>query len=308
MSDHHRAIRPNDLHQLAQQIQDETGLEYATAEQIALAQLAPPGPASAPITASLLSSALTAPPSLNEPDAIPERSACPDCDGAGWYLEAVPHNHPNFGKLLPCRCTQARREQHLKTRRLEILGQLQDELGELGRCRLDTFDVHRGADSQARAALTFALAAAQSFVHDPRCWLYFYGPAGVGKSHLAAGIALAWAEMGRGRVAYASVPKLLRFIRSGYKDGSSDARLDALQLVELLVLDDLGTEYRKAGDQFSHTDSVLFELINERYLYDRLTIITSNLELDDLEQRIASRIRGKARRIFIDNEDQRGRA
>jgi DNA replication protein DnaC len=303
----HRAIHPQDLLALTRQIQNETGLDERTAEQIALAQLAPPGPASAPITPDLVSQALTAPPTLNEPDVIPPRRECPDCNGAGWFLEAVPYGHPNFGKLWPCRCTTDARAERAKAQQIEILSRLQDDLGsELWHCRLEAFNVSRGCDSQSRDALTFALSAAQSFLTDPRRWLYFYGPAGVGKSHLAAGIALEWAERGLGRVAYASLPKLLRFIRAGFKDGSGDERLTALQVVDLLILDDLGTEYHKSGDGFSHTDSVLFELINERYLYDRATIITSNLELDDLEQRIASRIRGKARRILIDNDDQRG--
>jgi DNA replication protein len=307
MNDNHRAISPHDLKLLTQQIQDETGLDERVAEQIALNQLAPPGQASAPITEDLARRALTAPPTPNEPATIPPQRQCPDCNGAGWFLEAVPYGHPNFGKLLPCRCTKDARADRTKERRLEILSRLQDDLGsELWGCRLETFDVQRGCDAQSCAALVFALAAARSFLNDGRRWLYFYGPAGVGKSHLAAGVAREFAERGMGKAAYASVPKLLRFIRAGFKDGSGDERLSALQLVDLLILDDLGTEYRKSGEGFSHTDSVLFELINERYLYDRPTIITSNLELDDIEQRIASRIRGKARRIFIDNDDQRG--
>lgn len=307
MSDNHRAISPHDIHQLAQQIQGETGLDYEAAERVALVQLEPPGPVSAPITESLVSQALMAPPTPNEPDAIPERHECPDCNGAGWYLEAVPFGHPNFGKLLPCRCTKALRETHLRARRLEILSELQDDLGsELWHCRIESFDVTRGCDASSRKTLERATLAASGFLSDPRGWLYLYGAAGVGKSHLAAAVALAWAEAGRGRVAYASVPKLLRFIRSGFRDGSGDARLSALQLVDLLILDDLGTEYHKNGEGFSHTDSVLFELINERYLYDRSTIITSNLEVGELEQRIGSRIRGKARLIFMDNDDQRG--
>src|SRR5262245_15524472 len=38
----------------------------------------------------------------------PTNEPCSWCDGAGYYLEAVPYGHPQFGKLLPCHCTQAR--------------------------------------------------------------------------------------------------------------------------------------------------------------------------------------------------------
>lgn len=249
---------------------------------------------------------LGAPPTPNEPDVIPARRACPDCGGSGWYLEAVPHTDPRFGKLLPCRCTIAEKAQHLRRRRFEILSALQGELGELGMCRLETFDVQRGCDAESVESLTYAQSKAADFVRDPRGWLYFFGQTGVGKSHLAAGIALAYADAGMGRVAYASMPAMLRFIRGGYADGSGDERLRALQLADLLILDDLGSEYHKAGPGVDHTDSLLFELINARYNADRPTVITSNLELDAIEPRVQSRIRGKARRIFIDNMDQRG--
>lgn len=300
-------MNPSDLQALTEQIQDETGLGQKVAEQIALQQLAPPGPATPPITKVALRRALSAPPTPNEPDVIPSPRDCPDCGGAGWYKESVPHNHPSFGKLFACTCTLAARDGHLKGRRLDILSKLQGELGgELSLCRLDSFDLRRACDAESRESLAFASDAARSFLTDPRRWLYFYGPTGVGKSHLAAAIGIAWADGGLGRVAYASAPALLRYIRQGYKDDTADERLIALQLVDLLILDDLGTEYHKPGESYSHTDSTLFELLADRYTYARPTVITSNLAPSDLEPRISSRIRGAARVIYVYNTDQRG--
>jgi DNA replication protein DnaC len=304
----------NDLELLTDQIQDETGLDRRTAERIALTQLESPGQVTPPITAGMVKRALTAPPTPNEPvtiPTVPTAHGCPDCGGAGWYKESVPHGHPSFGKLFPCQCTLAARDSHLKDRRLDILSKLQGELGgELSLCRIDSFELRRARvnDPESRKSLAFALSAAREFLKAPRRWLYFYGPTGVGKSHLASAIAIAWADGGIGRVAYASAPALLRYIRTGYKDDTADDRLIALQLVDLLILDDLGTEYHKPGEGYSHTDSTLFELIADRYTYDRPTIITSNLAVQDLEPRIGSRIKGKSRLIYIDNEDQRGRS
>lgn len=309
-------MNPSDLQALITQIQDETGLDQPTAERIALARLAPPGPATSPITKRTLARALTAPPTMNEPAVLPPPApSCPDCNGMGFYKEAVPYGHPNFGKLFPCRCKLAAKESHLKSRRVAILSKLQEDMGpELCLCRLEpigglgAFDLTRACDEESRESLTFALRAARSFLADPRQWLYFYGPVGVGKSHLAAAIGTAWADGGLGRAAYASAPSLLRYIRAGYKDGSADERLIALQLVDLLILDDLGTEYHKPGEQYGHTDSTLFELLADRATYARPTVITSNLAVDDLEPRIASRIRGRARAIYMYNTDQRGRS
>lgn len=300
----------HDLQLLIDQIQDETGLDRPTAERIALAQLESPGQAT-PLTTAALKRALTAPPTPNEPSVIPPPPRdCPHCNGAGYYKEAVPYGHPNFAKLFPCACKLAERASYLRSSRIEILSKLQSELGsDLSRCRLESFDLARARahDPESAKSLKKALAAAGEFLSEPRGWLYFYGPTGVGKSHLAAAIAIQWADSGMGRAAYASAPALLRYIRRGYKDDTADDRLIALQVVDLLVLDDLGTEYHKPGDSYGNTESILFELIADRYSYDRPTIITSNLVVEDLEPRIASRIRGRARQIYLDNDDQRGR-
>lgn len=300
----------NQLRALTAQIMEQTGLDEVTAVKIASSRVPPlnDSPVQAIGAGLMLERVLTAPPTPNEPDVIPQRRECPYCGGGGYYKEAVPYTHPHFGKLFPCACKLAERESHLKQSRIEILSKLQSDLGgELSMCRIETFDPAWGCDAASVASLTYARNAARDFLRDPRRWLYFYGPTGVGKSHLSAGIALAYADSGLGRVAYASVPALLRYIRSGYSDGSGDERLSALQLIELLVLDDLGTEYHKTNAADDHTDSLLFELINERYNYARATVISSNLELDAIESRIQSRIRGKARRIQVDNKDQRGR-
>jgi DNA replication protein DnaC len=300
----------NELRDEVKRIMEETGLDEVTAAKIASAGI--PAPNNSPVThigdALVIKRVLSAPPTFNEPYPIPlVKRDCPDCDGAGWFKEAVPYGHPNFGKLYPCRCTLEEKVRYVRSRRFEILSKLQDDMGsELSLCRLETFDPSRGCDAESRESLAYALSAARTFLTAPHGWLYFYGQSGVGKSHLAAGIALAFADGGLGRVAYASMPKLLRFVRAGFSDGSGDERLIALQLVDLLILDDLGSEYHKAGATNDHTDALLFELINERYNYDRATVITSNLPLEQIETRVQSRIRGKARRIQVDNEDQRG--
>ena len=100
------------------------------------------------------------------------------------------------------------------------------------------------------------------------------------------------------------MPKLLRYIKAGFADRTSDDRLLALQLVDLLVLDDLGTEYHR--DTYDYNDQALFELLNERDQYDRSTIITSNSPRADLEPRIRSRIAIQTRELHLDAPDYRG--
>ena len=234
--------------------------------------------------------ALTAKPTANEPDHIPQTVACPDCGGAGWYKERVPYGHPNFGKLLACHCKQAEWAARRSARQQQILARLDDELGsELRFCTFASFDPARGATVQQQKSLAEALDAARRYAAAWRGWLYLWGPCGVGKSHLAAAVAHAGIEAGK-RVAYASVPRLLRYIKAGIGDRTSDDRLIALQTVDLLILDDLGAEYHtKAGD---FNDQILFELINERYLYSGLTVLTSNLPFTQCQSHPRPRARG----------------
>jgi len=289
----------NDLNQEIQRIMDETGLDEVTATKIASGQSAmvPPDRPLARIGPRDLS---TRPDADARPDPAisittttdPE---CPDCGGIGWYKKPVTVYHADFGKLFPCTCTQARQAQHLAERRTGILGRLDHELGSLAACRFETYD------PGTHASLLEALDTAQRYAAAPRNWLYLYGSCGTGKSHLAAAIAHAVAERGI-RVSYASAPSVLRFIKSGFRDDTSDERLIALQFVDLLILDDIGAEHHS-----EYNDSALFEVINHRYLYDRLTVFTSNMKSEDLEPRIGSRIAGRAERLKMVAPDYRRR-
>ena len=89
----------------------------------------------------------------------------------------------------------------------------------------------------------------------------------------------------------ASVPEMLATIRNGYSDAqgyTAEQRIRALRTVEVLVLDDWGTE--KGSDWVSET---MFGILNARY-NDRLpTVITTNLSAEELRRkdaRLASRL------------------
>jgi DNA replication protein DnaC len=253
---------------------------------------------------AMLQAALAAPPSHNEPLEPPvsaPKTQCPDCYGFGFYKLAVRATHPDFGKLFRCECKLAEHAHHAERRRQEILEQLADELGHLRHKRLSNFDT-RHPDPLKQRNLRNALAAAEDYVQRGFAgWLYIWGDCNAGKSHLAAGIALAAADAGL-RVSYASVPTLLRFLRAGFSDGSSDQRLMALQIVDVLVLDDLGAEYHRGGG-YDYTDAVLFELLNARQITNRATVITSNFPALDHETRLSARIRRASREVLIETDD-----
>lgn len=148
--------------------------------------------------------------------------------------------------------------------------------------------------------------AAEQFVadmlaHKPPRWISFLGSSGAGKTMLARWINsmfkrhLDWqidwpktertktalnpfGEIIRDRGDYVSWARIARLLRDGeYRV------LDDLCVLSFLVLDDIGAEY---GTPF--IDAKLYELLSRRER--KWTVITGNLSLSDIEQRIDARI------------------
>ena len=80
--------------------------------------------------------------------------------------------------------------------------------------------------------------------------------------------------------------------------------MDKYTACDLLIVDDLGTEM---PGQF--TTATLYMLINDRILAGKPTIISTNLNSDDLARRyspqIASRLRGSYTRVAFLGDDIR---
>lgn len=106
------------------------------------------------------------------------------------------------------------------------------------------------------------------------------GPVGTGKSHAA--VAAARLRFDRGaEVRFMPVVELLDMLRPG---GPEDA-LYRLADLELLVLDDLGSERPTEW-----TSERLYALVNRRWLEERPTICTSNLPPVELEAAVGPRV------------------
>lgn len=127
--------------------------------------------------------------------------------------------------------------------------------------------------------------------------LYFYGPTGTGKTFLVNCIVKGVLDQGA-QVYYQTAPQLLDFLTTysfSYareRTEKEQARHDFAYTCDLLVVDDLGTEYLT-----DKMNSELFELINSRIVAQRPTILSSNVQLEELGEiygeRIASRIAGE---------------
>ncbi len=97
----------------------------------------------------------------------------------------------------------------------------------------------------------------------------FLGPPGVGKTHLAIGLAIAAAQSGR-RVYYGTLADLITSLEEAKAAGRLGYRLKMLTHPALLVVDEIG--YLPIND----TGAMLFfQLINRRY-EQASTVLTSN--------------------------------
>ncbi len=97
----------------------------------------------------------------------------------------------------------------------------------------------------------------------------FLGPPGVGKTHLAIGLAIAAAQSGR-RVYYGTLADLITSLEEAKATGRLGYRLKMLTHPALLVVDEIG--YLPIND----TGAMLFfQLINRRY-EQASTVLTSN--------------------------------
>lgn len=115
--------------------------------------------------------------------------------------------------------------------------------------------------------------------------LLFYGNPGCGKSFLSAAVGRELIERGF-FVLYSPVQEMIaafeaeRFSKGGEHILSEDY-LDC----DLLILDDLGTEF-----QTSFSDTVLYNLINSRLNRGKPFIISTNLDLDEISEAYHERL------------------
>jgi len=136
--------------------------------------------------------------------------------------------------------------------------------------------------------------------------LMFIGSAGLGKTHLSSAIAREVIDKGFD-VFYDSAQSILysfekeRFSRSGTFDPDI---IERYMTCDLLIIDDLGTEY--SGNM---SVSSLYNLINMRLINNKSMIISTNLTIEEIkkryDERIVSRIFGMFTILNFIGEDVR---
>ena len=116
------------------------------------------------------------------------------------------------------------------------------------------------------------------------------GQSGLGKTYLMHAMAKRLLDRGL-NVLMMSAYRFLDVARKAYFTGQSN-ELDGLMASDVLLLDDLGSEFTTPFVQ-----AALYELINTRLVEGKHTVISSNLNLGAIRQRytpqVASRLEGE---------------
>jgi DNA replication protein DnaC len=222
-----------------------------------------------------------------------EEPVCPKCKGVGYYSLNVRVHDPNFGVPITCHCKQSEKERRAADELFKI--------SNLEPFRDKTFENFDPSVAGVQRSFT----RAREFARAPRGWLVLFGNYGCGKTHLAAAIANE-ALRNHWRVLFTVVPDLLDHLRSTFGPSSEveyDERFEQVRTVNLLILDDLGTE-----NATPWAKEKLYQIINHRYNHSLPTVITSNRPPKDIDPRIFSRMSDRAlceEVTMIDADDYR---
>lgn len=133
--------------------------------------------------------------------------------------------------------------------------------------------------------------------------ILFLGGTGLGKTFLSSAIANEVIQRGY-NVAYDSISNFLKKIEDESFGRATGDTLEILLSADLVILDDLGAEFRS-----SFNDSSIYSIINSRINYRLPTIISSNLSFIEIDERynerIVSRLNGDYIPITLRGKDIR---
>ena len=233
-----------------------------------------------------------------------ESDACPHCGGGGFVRRDVPLSHPEFGRALPCRCVEEESQEARLARLLRY-----SNLGALTRLTFDNL-ARAGTSHNIRDQATFqrCVEDAEAFTQDAQGWLVLVGASGSGKTHIAAAIANRCLEHGTPAL-FVVVPDLLDHLRAAYKpdaDISYDQLFEQVRNAPVLILDDLGTQSATPWAQ-----EKLFQIINHRFNARLPTVVTTNVPLRRMDERLRARLTDPElvrvyeikKRTVLDHED-----
>jgi DNA replication protein DnaC len=232
------------------------------------------------------------PRTFSDPDAaIEPRDGGPDCERCGNKRYIVVDD----GELKPCPdCDVAQRW------KIESVAAYSSRSVATAKQTFLNFKIE--LDGKTQATLKRCLQQAEKFADRPDGkWLVIWGERGSGKSHLCAAVDNHLVQSGVPSL-FVTMPDLLAALRQAMdlqantEQESYSGRMKVFRSAPVLILDDLGAE---TGSAWS--DGVLFEILDYRYRNRLPTMIATNVNPDDFDPRIASRMQDAEFCTVIEN-------
>ncbi len=165
-----------------------------------------------------------------------------------------------------------------------------EQLNQSSQLKLSSFDsfsltYYSGENYTAmKNILEYTRQYAATFSLDSKSILMF-GQTGLGKTHLSLAIANSVLQKGYS-VIYDSAINILRSIeKEHFSYEHSSEMIDLVMNTDLLILDDIGTEYES-----NFYNATVYNIINTRLNCGKPTIISTNLDFDGIARRYDKRV------------------
>ena len=145
------------------------------------------------------------------------------------------------------------------------------------------------------------IKASKDYLLNPTSSLLLTGKCGSGKTHIACGILREMVKINLSHVKFKSVPNLLLNLRSSFKqypEQTEDEIIREYTQYSLIVLDDFGAE---KSSEFSIAS--LYLILDKRINREYPTIITTNLNLKQIENVFGARISSRLSEFKLWNFD-----
>ncbi|WP_337969726.1 ATP-binding protein [Virgibacillus salexigens] len=241
-----------------------------------------------------------------------------ECERCGTVFKLYDTPRGIMGACKPCTDEQFKknlnlpsRDDYIKNKDLNFILSFERVTSDLRSVSVNSYKPDSRYDSQLKAK-----QAAIKFVKefDGKSSLAFSGSPGLGKSHLAYAIAKAIRDKKK-KVLYVKVTDLFDHIKNTYSNHSSITEEQIFKMInelDLLVLDDIGSEYVKANEMGheSWASDVLYKVFDMRL--EKATVCTTNYSESELNKkygnngpRIIDRMMDMATAVRLEGESYR---
>ncbi len=203
---------------------------------------------------------------------------CPKCNGAGFVYGSITPGHSDFGKAVPCQCHGWWKKQR------EQVSPFYNEP------TFGNFKLVKGTQESFKFAKALANGTSDFL------WLLIYGRPGCGKSHLLKAIYKVSKDRGV-KVVFYNCPDLFSVLKDSISDNSVELVMRGLKEINLLILDEYGTEYGAVWERAKFD-----ELMAYRFESLLPTVVATNLDISQIPERVRSRFGDKILSRCINND------